>query len=41
MSDEVVLTLWCQLAFKINLSQEELKLRDSCSKRLLELLGDQ
>lgn len=40
MSDELVITLWCQLAFCTNLNSEELKLRDKCAKRLLELIGD-
>lgn len=39
MSDELVISLWCQLAFRPNLTQEELALCDKCAKRLLELLG--
>lgn len=40
MNDELVIILWCQLAFRLNLNEEELKLRDKCAKRILELLGD-
>lgn len=39
MSDEVIITLWCQLAFRLNLSKDELELRDKCAKRILELIG--
>ena len=40
MSDELVITLWCQLAFRQKLSIIELQLLDKCAKRLLELIGD-
>ena len=39
MSDDLVISLWCLLAFRSNLSQEELKLRERCAKRLLEIIG--
>ena len=37
MSDDLVISLWCLLAFR---SEEELKLRERCAKRLLELIGN-
>lgn len=40
MSDELVISLWCQLAFRPDLNKEELKLRDNCAKRILELIGN-
>lgn len=40
MNDELVINLWCQLAFRLNLNEEELKLRDKCAQRILELIGN-
>ena len=39
MNDDLVIRLWCQLAFRSNLNEEELKLRNRCAKRLLEIIG--
>ena len=39
MSDELVISLWCQLAFRTKLTESELELLDKCAKRLLELIG--
>ena len=39
MNEDLVIRLWCQLAFRFNLNEEELKLRDRCAKRLLEIIG--
>ncbi len=38
MNEDLVISLWCQLAFRSNLNEEELKLRDRCAKRLLEII---
>lgn len=39
MNDESIIFLWCHLAFRTDLSKEELELREKCAKRLLELIG--
>ena len=39
MSDELIISLWCQLAFRPKLTESELELLDKCAKRLLELIG--
>lgn len=39
MNDELIIFLWCQLAFRIDLNKEELKLRDNCAKHILDLIG--
>lgn len=38
MSDELVVSIWCQLAFCPNLTEEQARLLEKCSQRILELL---
>lgn len=38
MDDVILIDLWCSLAFKSNLSEQESLLLDKCAKRLLELI---
>lgn len=38
MYNEIFITVWCQLAFKSNLSEQESLLLDKCAKRILELI---
>ena len=39
MNEDLVISLWCQLAFRSKLTESELELLDKCAKRLLELIG--
>ena len=40
MSDDLIIQLWSLLAFRPKLTEQESQLLETCSKRLLELIGD-